>query len=84
MAVDVLSHLVRKEAPNVLFLMEIKQSVAEMRRIQADLPYRCMVVIPSVRRRGGLALLWIEDVDLHVQTYSPNHMDALITKDNSI
>lgn len=73
----------RKEAPNVLFLMEIKQSVAEMRRIQADLPCCCMVVVPSVRRRGGLALLWIEDVDLHVQTYSPNHMDALITKDNS-
>ena len=81
--VDVLSHLVREKAPNVLFLMETKQSMAEMRRIQANLPYRCMVDIPSVHRRGGLALLWMADVDLHVQTYSPNHIDALITKDNS-
>ena len=81
--VDVLSHLVREKAPNVLFLMETKQSVAEMRRIQADLPYCCMVFVPSVHRRGGLALLWMADVDLHVQTYSPNHIDALITKDNS-
>ena len=69
---EVLSHLVREKAPNVLFLMETKQSVEEMKRIQADLPYRCMIVIPSVRRRGNLALLWMADVDLHVQTYSPN------------
>ena len=66
MAVDILSHLVREKAPNVLFLMETKQSVAMMRRIQADLPYCCMVAIPSVHRKGGLALLWMADVDLHV------------------
>jgi len=37
-----------------------------------------MLAIPSEQRRGGLALLWMEDVDLHIQTYSPNHIDALI------
>ena len=77
-AVDVLSHLVREKAPKILFLIETKQSVDEMRRLQADLPYRCMFPVPSVRRSGGLALLWKEEVDLHVQTYSPNHIDALI------
>ena len=70
--VDVLSHLVREKAPKVLFLMETKQLVEEMQRIQADLPYRCMLIIPSEQRRGGLALLWKEDVDLHIQTYSPS------------
>ena len=30
-AVDVLSHLVREKAPKILFLMEIKQSVSEMK-----------------------------------------------------
>ena len=75
--VDVLSHLVREKAPKVLFLMETKQLVEEMRRIQADLPYRCMLIVPSEQRRGGLALLWKEDVDLHIQIYSPNHIDAL-------
>ena len=83
-AVDVLSHLVRERAPSVLFLMETKQSVEEMRRVQADLPYRCMVAIPSIHRRGGLALLWKEDVDLYVQSYSPHHIDALIKDENSI
>ena len=42
-----------------------------------------MVVIPSVHRSGGLALLSMEEVELHVQTYSPNHIDSLITSQNS-
>ena len=55
----------REKALDVLFLMKTKQSVEEMKRIQADLPYRCMVALPSVRRKGGLALLWMTDVELH-------------------
>lgn len=54
---EFLSHLVREKAFKVLFLMETKQTVNEMRWIQADLPYRCMLAVPSVRRCGGLALL---------------------------
>ena len=81
-AVDVLSNLVREKAPSVLFLMETKQSVEEMRKLQADLPYRGMLAVPSIHRRGGLALLWKEDVDLHVQTYSPHHIDAVIKGEN--
>ena len=46
-AVDVLSHLVREKAPKISFLMETKQSVSEMKQIQASLPYRCMFVVPS-------------------------------------
>ena len=38
-----------------------------------------MLVVLSLRRRGCLALLWIEKVDLHVQTNTPNHIDALIS-----
>ena len=49
-----------------------------MRKIQANLPYRCMLAVPSIRRSGGLALLWMEEVDLHVQTYTCNHIGALI------
>ena len=83
-AVDVLSNLVREKAPSVLFLMETKQSVEEMRKLQADLPYRGMLAVPSIHRRGGLALLWKEDIDLHLQTYSPHHIDAVIKGENSV
>ena len=73
----------REKAPKVLFLMETKLSIDKMQRVQADLPYRCMVAIPSVRRSGELVLLWMEEVELYVQTYSPNHIDSLIKSDNS-
>ena len=80
-AINVLSHLVREKAPKVLFFMETKRTVEEMRRIQEDLPYRCMLTVPYTQRRGGLALLWKEEVNLHIQTYSPHHIDALIFND---
>lgn len=69
-AETVLSHLVRDKAPQVLFLMETKQTVDEMRRIQADLHYRSMLVVLCIRRAGGLAMLWKEEVSLDIQTYS--------------
>ena len=61
--------------------METKQSLEEMKWIQNDLPYRCMFVVPSVRCSGGLALLWMEEIDLHIQTFTLNHIDALIMDD---
>lgn len=80
---EFLSHLVREKAFKVLFLMETKQTVNEMRWIQAGLPYRCMLAVPSVRRCGGLALLWMDEIDLHVQMYLPNHINAMILNMNS-
>ena len=67
---NVLSHLVREKVPNVLFLMEKKQTVDKMKKIQANLHYDSMLAVQCVRRAGGLAMLWKDDVDLHVQTYS--------------
>ena len=31
-------------------------------------------------RGGGVAIMWKKDVDLLVDTYSPNHIDAIINK----
>lgn len=32
----------------------------------------------SVGRKGGLALMWKEDVNIQSQSFSINHMDALV------
>lgn len=77
----ILSHLVREQAPNVLFLMETKQTMDEMRKIQADLRYDNFLVVPCVRRAGGLAMLWKDEVNLDIKTYSLNHIDAHIMTD---
>ena len=77
-AVTTLSHIVRVQAPKVLFLMETKRSVTEMKQITNDLPYQGVFVVPSVGRSGGLAMIWKEEVNLHIQTYTQNHIDAII------
>lgn len=76
-----LSHLAREKAPKILFLMETKQSVVEMKQIQVELSYCCMFAIPSIRQNGGLALLWKEEIDLHIQTCILHHINALILND---
>ena len=76
--VDVLSHIVREKTPKILFLVETQQSVDKMWKIQADLPYWCMLAVPSIHRSGGLALFWMEEIDLHSQTFTLHHIDALI------
>ena len=82
-AVNVLSHLVREKAPNILFLMETKQTVEEMRWVQGELHYDSMLAISCLGRRGGLAMMWNNEVDLHIQTYTQNHIDAFIFKDRN-
>ena len=62
--VTVLSHLVREKAPYVLFLMETKQTVEEMKK---DLRYDGMLAVPCVWRAGGLAMLWKSEVALDIQ-----------------
>ena len=38
--------------------------------------------MPSVNRGGGLALLWKNSLTVDVQTYSPRHIDAIVTEEN--
>lgn len=53
-----------------------------MRSIQVDLPYDAMLAVPFLGRRGGLAMLWKEEeVNLQVQTYTQNNIDALVLID---
>ena len=73
-----LSHLVGVKVPKIVFLMETKQSVEEMRNIKEDLQYHAIFTVPSLGRSGSLAMIWKEDVDLHVQTCSQNHIDAIV------
>ena len=53
----------------------------EMKKIQADLRYDNMLVVPCIHRASALAMLWKEEVNLHIQTYSHNHIDAHIMID---
>ena len=65
--------------------METKQTVEEMRKVKEELHYQGGLVVSCDRSRGGtrggLAMLWKDEVNLHIQNYSPNHIDAIILTD---
>ena len=55
--------------------------VDEMKKIQIELWYDNMLVVPCIHKLGGLAMLQKEEITLHIQTYSQNHIDAHIMTD---
>ena len=75
-AIEVLSELVRKKAPKILFPMETKLIDREMEPIQRDLGFYGMLAVSCNGRRGGLALLCRADVTVDTKSYSPNHIDV--------
>ena len=74
--------MVLEEDPTLAFLIETKLVVSEMDGIKSKLDQQQGLVVPSVRRGGGLVLLWRSSMKVDVQTYSPNHIDAIVTNDH--
>ena len=64
--VDVLTVLVRKKGPTILFLMETKWSIAEMRKLCFDLNFQSVLAVPSDGRSGRLGMFWKLDCNLHI------------------
>ena len=61
-AVEVFSELVKKKAPTILFLMETKFTDREMKPIKMKLDFYGLLAVSCNGRRGGLAILWKEEV----------------------
>ena len=77
-AVLALHNLVKSQGPKILFLMETKLDVHEMELIRIKLQFKYCFIVPSLGRSGGLALLWMDDVQLTILNYSINHIDAQV------
>ena len=75
----------REKRPKIIFLMETKQTVEEMGKVKEELHHQGGLVALCDRswggRQGGLAMFSKDEVNLHIQTYSPHHIDAIILTD---
>ena len=60
--VGALQRAVLEEDPILVFLMETKFRVEEMAVVKRKLERSQGMIVPSVRRSGGLALLWKESM----------------------
>ena len=75
---DELIALVSNKDPKIVFLMETKLEKIPMERTGCKMQFNNIFVMPCVNMVGGLALLWREEINLDIQTYSNRHIDAFI------
>ena len=61
-----------------MFLMKTNWSIVEMRRLCFDLNFQSVMAVLCDGRSGGLSMFWKADCNLHIQTFSPKHIDAHI------
>ena len=73
--------MVLEKDPTLVFLMETKFDVTKMDGIKRKIERQQGLVVPSVRRGGGLVLLWKNTMKVDVLTYSPRHIDAIVTEE---
>ncbi|XP_050281349.1 uncharacterized protein LOC126722235 [Quercus robur] len=73
-----LSELVKAKSPNLVFLMETKKKNSYLERLRCRLKFDNLFIVPRRNWGGGLALLWMDELNLHIQTFSPRHINAVI------
>lgn len=80
--VKALQKAVLEEDHTLVFIIETKFVVSKMEGIKSKLDWQQGLVVPSIRRGGGLTLLWRSSIKVDVQTFSPRHIDAIVTKEH--
>ena len=81
LTVKTLQKVVLEKDPTLVFLMETKFSVNQMEGIKGKIERQEGLVVPSVKRGGGLAFLWKRAVKVDVLTYSPRHIDVVVIEE---
>ena len=70
--------MVSNKDPKMVFLMETKVEKTTLERIGRKMQFANIFVVPQVNIVDGLALLWKADCSVDVQSYSENHIDAIV------
>lgn len=81
LTVQVLVDMVHSKRPILVFLMETLSTNSRMSYIKNKLGFKGVFTVDSLGRNGGLALLWREEVQVHINSYSRNHIDAKVSVD---
>ena len=61
-----------------MFLMETRKKNFYLERLRFRLKFDNLFIVPRRNRGGGLAFLWMDELNLHIRTFSPRHIDAMI------
>ena len=68
----------------LVFPMETKFDVMEIDGIKQKIERRQGLVVPSIRRAGGLAVLWRKSLQVDIMSYSSGHIDAIVSEEQGM
>ena len=78
--VQSLHKLVRKQAPDVCFLIETRLDRSGFEKHCGDVPFKNKLIVKKPNSGGGLALLWKEEVTLDFINFTDNHILAKVVE----
>ena len=81
LTVEALQKVVLEKDPTLVFLMETKMDTMEMDGVKRKVERKQGLVVPSIKRASGLALLWKTSMQVDVLTYSLQHINAIVTEE---
>ena len=76
-----LTKVIRIFKPQIVFLIETKRKKTEMEWLLIKWEYDSCLVVDSVGKAGGPALLWKQELHVGVLSYSNSHIDAKVNGD---
>ena len=76
--VRALHDLVKSKVAQIVFLTETKAEVSTMERVRQRIGFKYGFHVPRVGLSGGLSLMWVEEIELSIQSYSRHHIDSLV------
>lgn len=74
--------LVKEKTPKVVFIYETKCNRERVEKVRNCLGYANSFVVDSLRKSGGLAMLWGLDTRAELCSYSRHHISLVITNEN--
>ena len=58
--------------------METKVGAKKMVKVKERIGLPNGLIIPSEGKSGGVALLWVRDLDVEIKSFSRHHIDAIV------
>ena len=69
--------------PSIMFITETWTDKARLEIVQIKIQFKHMFEVPRRNKAKDLLFFWKEDFKLDMETFSPNHIDTTITKNQA-
>ncbi|CAM8993856.1 unnamed protein product [Rhodiola kirilowii] len=77
-AVRSICDVVRTHRPSIFGLIETKKNDGNWDPIRCRLGFKGCVAVDSRGKSGGLALMWTDEVELELLSFSHSHIDVAV------